>query len=74
MARVNELEGVIIAIEEIAQLQAQVNELEGAVATVKEATMANLREVKSLKKSVEVVRIDKDRTYQRALKADVDLF
>lgn len=46
----------MIVTKEVAQLQACVNELEGAlVATI----MTSLREAKSLKKSMEMVRIDK---------------
>lgn len=35
--------------------------------------MAKLREVKSSKKSTSVIKIDRDRTYHRALKAEVDI-
>lgn len=43
------------------------------MATVKEKVIIKLREADSLEKSIEVARIDKEKTYQRALEAEVEV-
>lgn len=62
----------MVTTKEVAHLRARVNELEGTMSMAKEEMIVNLREVDSLEKSIEVVRIDGNKTYQRALEAKVD--